>query len=98
MKRFQKSRFVYACILTLSGLSATQCTSGSTPKIKPVDESYKPEKPIAFPHDIHVRKGIDCNYCHHAASDDKKEGIPTANVCTNCHKEVKASSIPENGR
>ena len=56
-------------------------------------EDYQPSQPIAFPHDIHAGKnGIDCKYCHNSAIDGKTAGIPTVNVCMNCHKQINGNT------
>lgn len=56
-------------------------------------EDYQPSQPIEFPHDIHAGKnGIDCKYCHNSAIDGKTAGIPTVNVCMNCHKQINGST------
>lgn len=54
-----------------------------------VFENYQPSQPIAFPHDIHagVNK-IDCKYCHNSVEKSKTAGLPTVNVCMNCHKQI----------
>ncbi|MBK9422041.1 MAG: c-type cytochrome [Flavobacteriales bacterium] len=52
---------------------------------------YKPSQPIAFDHTLHAGKdnlNINCQYCHSSASNSKSAGIPSANVCMNCHKVV----------
>ncbi|WP_165851324.1 c-type cytochrome [Brumimicrobium aurantiacum] len=52
--------------------------------------AYQPSQPIAFPHDVHAGiNGIDCKYCHNSANKSKTAGIPTTNVCMNCHKQVQ---------
>ena len=54
-----------------------------------VDTGYKPEQPIEFSHKIHAGdNGIDCEYCHSSAKHSKTSGIPTMNVCMNCHKSI----------
>jgi mono/diheme cytochrome c family protein len=54
-----------------------------------VYEGYKPEQPIKFSHEIHAGiNKIDCNYCHSSARHSKTSGIPSANVCMNCHKYI----------
>lgn len=54
-----------------------------------VQQSYQPEQPIAFSHRIHAGdQGIDCNYCHSGARESKTSGIPSANVCMNCHTYI----------
>lgn len=54
-----------------------------------VVEAYQPSQPIDFPHSVHAGvNGIDCRYCHNSAEKSKTAGIPTVNVCMNCHKQV----------
>ena len=54
-----------------------------------VTTGYKPEQPIAFSHKLHAGiNGVDCNYCHHTARHSKHSGIPSANVCMNCHTYI----------
>jgi mono/diheme cytochrome c family protein len=55
---------------------------------------YKPEQPILFNHTLHAGKvdagnlGINCQYCHSSVEKSKHAGIPSTNVCMNCHKAV----------
>jgi mono/diheme cytochrome c family protein len=55
---------------------------------------YKPEQPILFNHTLHAGKvdkgnlGINCQYCHSSAEKSKHAGIPSTNVCMNCHQAV----------
>lgn len=58
-----------------------------------VFEAYQPNQPIDFPHSVHAGlNGIDCKYCHNSADKSRTAGIPTVNVCMNCHKQVTGSS------
>lgn len=55
-----------------------------------VVEDYQPSQPIQFPHDIHTgTNGIDCKYCHNSVTKSRSAGLPTVNVCMNCHKQIK---------
>ncbi|WP_068595168.1 c-type cytochrome [Vaginella massiliensis] len=55
-----------------------------------VDKGYEPEQPIYFSHKVHADiQGIDCQYCHSSAKYGKVSGIPSTNVCMNCHKTIK---------
>ena len=55
-----------------------------------VYEGYLPEQPVKFIHSVHVCDNeVDCKYCHHSAYESKHAGIPSTNVCMNCHKAVK---------
>ena len=59
-----------------------------------VMQNYQPEQPIAFSHAIHAgENGVDCNYCHHTARDSKHAGIPSVNVCMNCHTYINEGTI-----
>ena len=54
-----------------------------------VDQGYAPVQPIHFSHQIHAGDNkIDCNYCHSSARKSKTSGIPSLNVCMNCHKNI----------
>ena len=54
-----------------------------------VDQGYEPVQPIHYSHRIHagVNK-IECTYCHSSARVSKHSGIPSLNVCMNCHKSI----------
>jgi len=59
-----------------------------------VYEGYNPEQPIWFSHAAHVCKNeIDCQYCHSSAAKSKHAGIPSVNVCMNCHKGIKSGAV-----
>ena len=54
-----------------------------------VDQGYAPVQPIHYSHKIHAGANqIDCNYCHSSARKSKHSGIPSLNVCMNCHKNI----------
>ena len=58
-----------------------------------VQQGYKPEQPIAFSHKIHAgENGVDCNYCHSGARHSKSAGVPSANVCMNCHTYINSGT------
>ena len=55
---------------------------------------YQPEQPIAFSHKVHAgENGVDCNYCHTSARKSNHSGIPSANVCMNCHTYINEGTI-----
>ena len=55
-----------------------------------VSQGYQPEQPIKFSHKLHAGDmGISCIYCHSGAEKSKTAGVPSANVCMNCHKAIK---------
>ncbi len=54
-----------------------------------VDQGYQPVQPIHYSHKIHAGDNkIDCNYCHSSARRSKTSGVPSLNVCMNCHKNI----------
>lgn len=54
-----------------------------------VNTGYEPIQPIAFSHKLHAGKNkIECLYCHSTARHSKTSGIPSANVCMNCHRYI----------
>jgi mono/diheme cytochrome c family protein len=62
-----------------------------------VDQNYEPIQPIHYSHRIHAgSNGIDCKYCHSSARVSKNAGIPSLNVCMNCHKNISEVSDTTN--
>ncbi len=56
-------------------------------------QGYSPLQPINFSHKIHAGDNkIPCLYCHFGAEKSAVAGIPPANVCMNCHSEVRKDS------
>lgn len=54
-----------------------------------IDQGYQPVQPIHYSHRIHAGdNGIDCKYCHSSSRESKHSGIPSLNVCMNCHKSI----------
>ncbi|MDT0643380.1 cytochrome c3 family protein [Zunongwangia sp. F363] len=54
-----------------------------------VDQGYQPIQPIHYSHRIHAGDNeIECKYCHSSARVSKVSGIPSLNVCMNCHKAI----------
>ena len=54
-----------------------------------VDQGYQPIQPIAFSHKIHAGDNkIDCQYCHSSAKNSSVSGIPSVNICMNCHRNI----------
>jgi len=53
-------------------------------------KDYQPVQPIYYSHKVHAGANqISCLYCHGSAQDSKHAGIPSVNVCMNCHMAVK---------
>ena len=46
-------------------------------------------QPDLFDHRHHTRDdGIDCRYCHHAVDRSAYAGVPSTDVCMNCHSQI----------
>ncbi|MFQ3327006.1 MAG: mono/diheme cytochrome c family protein [Salibacteraceae bacterium] len=59
-----------------------------------VYQGYAPEQPIKFSHKIHAGvNAIECAYCHHSAYKGKNAGIPSVNVCMNCHEGISEGKV-----
>jgi len=55
-----------------------------------ITQGYKPVQPIKYSHQLHAGTlKIKCQYCHGGAYKSKNAGIPSANICMNCHKGVQ---------
>ena len=58
-----------------------------------INQGYAPVQPIHYSHRIHAGDNqIDCKYCHSSARKSKHSGIPSLNVCMNCHKNISEVS------
>lgn len=87
-KVFVQNQFLIfaSCILLLLG--SAYFAYGYVMQIG-VDQGYAPVQPIHYSHKIHAGDNkIDCNYCHSSARKSKHSGIPSLNVCMNCHKNI----------
>ncbi len=58
-----------------------------------IQQGYAPKQPIAFSHKLHAGEHqINCNYCHTTVYESKSASIPSANICMNCHSQIKTES------
>lgn len=61
-----------------------------------VYQGYTPEQPIKFNHTLHAGENeIACVYCHSSALKSRHAGIPSANICMNCHKAISEGRSEE---
>ncbi len=87
-KAYAKNQFLVLVTVILLMLSGAWVVYGYLMQIG-VDQNYAPIQPIHYSHKIHAGdNGIDCKYCHSAARTSKNAGIPSLNVCMNCHKSI----------
>jgi hypothetical protein len=87
-KAYAKNQFLVLVTVVLLMLASTYFLYGYLMQVG-VDQNYEPIQPIHFSHKIHAGdNGIDCKYCHSSARVSKTSGIPSLNVCMNCHKNI----------
>ena len=87
-KAFVKNQFLMLLTAIFFLLSSAYFVYGYFMQVG-VDQGYEPIQPIHYSHKIHAGdNGIDCKYCHSSARVSKHSGIPSLNVCMNCHKSI----------
>ncbi|MCB4799868.1 c-type cytochrome [Neotamlana laminarinivorans] len=87
-KAFVQNQFLMIVVAIFFLLTSAYFVYGYLSQIG-VDQGYQPVQPIHFSHKIHAGdNGIDCKYCHSSARVSKTSGIPSLNVCMNCHKSI----------
>ncbi|MRI02510.1 c-type cytochrome [Kriegella sp. EG-1] len=87
-KAFVKNQFLVLVSVILLLLSGAYFAYGYFMQVG-VDQGYAPIQPIHFSHKIHAGDNkIECKYCHSSARVSKTSGIPSLNVCMNCHKSI----------
>jgi hypothetical protein len=53
------------------------------------DQQVVRDQPIPFSHEHHVGDiGLDCRYCHESVERSAFAGMPSTEVCMNCHSEL----------
>jgi mono/diheme cytochrome c family protein len=91
-KAFAKNQFLVLVAAIFLILSSAFFVYGYLMQVG-VDQDYAPVQPIHFSHRIHAgSNGVNCNYCHSSARKSKHSGIPSLNICMNCHKNISEVS------
>jgi cytochrome c2 len=87
-KAFVKNQFLILVTAIFLLLSGAYLVYGFLMQVG-VDQEYSPIQPIHYSHRIHAGDNeINCKYCHSAARASKNAGIPSLNICMNCHKNI----------
>ena len=87
-KAFAKNQFLVLVTSIFLILASAYFVYGFLMQVG-VDQDYAPIQPIHYSHRIHAgSNGINCKYCHSSARVSKHSGIPSLNVCMNCHKNI----------
>ena len=85
---FAKNQFLVLVTVIFLLLSSAYYVYGFLMQVG-VDQGYAPVQPIHYSHKIHAGDNkIECTYCHSSARVSKHSGIPSLNVCMNCHKSI----------
>jgi mono/diheme cytochrome c family protein len=88
LEAFKGNKFLHFLLVIFFLLSAAFFGFGWLSTVG-VDQGYQPIQPIDFSHKIHSGDNkIDCQYCHSSAKHSKMSGIPSGNVCMNCHMSI----------
>ncbi|GAB3576385.1 c-type cytochrome [Hymenobacter daeguensis] len=76
---------VFALVLLYEGVQSVMAVG--------LTQGYQPTQPIAFSHKLHAGDHqINCAYCHTSVYKSKSANIPSANICMNCHSQIKTES------
>ncbi len=76
---------VFALVLLYEGVQSVMAVG--------LTQGYQPTQPIAFSHKLHAGEHqINCAYCHTSVYKAKSANIPSANICMNCHSQIKTES------
>ncbi|MCX2719019.1 c-type cytochrome [Lentiprolixibacter aurantiacus] len=87
-KAFAKNQFLVLVSSIFLLLAAAYFAYGWFMQVG-IDQGYAPIQPIHYSHKIHAGDNkIECKYCHSSARVSKHSGIPSLNVCMNCHKSI----------
>ena len=85
---FIQNQFLVFCSVVFFLLSSAYFAYGWLMQVG-IDQGYMPIQPIHYSHKIHSGDNqIDCQYCHSSARVSKHSGIPSLNVCMNCHQNI----------
>ena len=87
-KAVVENQFIMFVLVIGFLLSSAYFTYGYLMQIG-IDLGYAPIQPIHYSHKIHAGANqIECKYCHSSARVSKHSGIPSLNVCMNCHEYI----------
>lgn len=87
-KSFVENQFLVLVSAVILMLVGTYFVYGFLMQVG-IDQGYQPIQPIHFSHRIHAGDNqIECKFCHSSARVSKTSGIPSLNVCMNCHKSI----------
>jgi hypothetical protein len=92
LRRWSSSRVAtYVLAIAVAFVALISVPGVGTARLPGNQKSYEPSQPIAFSHRLHAGElNVSCLYCHSGAEKSRHAGVPSANVCMNCHRFVPA--------
>ncbi|MQA31042.1 MAG: hypothetical protein GEU82_14625 [Luteitalea sp.] len=79
-------------VILAAGLVVSLVTLVAALRLPGDNQGYEPTQPIAYSHRLHAGTlQIACLYCHSGADKSRHAGIPSMNVCMNCHAGITAN-------
>jgi len=85
---YRNKTYIMAVILVIAAVGGYYVINGAIGLGR--QKNYQPVQPIYYSHKVHAGTNqISCLYCHGSAQDSKHAGIPSVNVCMNCHMAIK---------
>ena len=85
-----KAKFVHLIVILISVFIIGEITYVEAKNLGR-QPGYSPDQPILFSHRVHAGDNrIDCKYCHTGVMTSKHAGIPSVNLCMNCHMAVRS--------
>jgi hypothetical protein len=48
-------------------------------------------QPVPFSHELHIKFGLDCRYCHTSVEASSFAGMPATHTCMTCHSQIRAT-------
>jgi len=85
---YRNKTYIMAVILVMAAVGGYYVINGAIGLGR--QKNYQPVQPIYYSHKVHAGTNqISCLYCHGSAQDSKHAGIPSVNVCMNCHMAIK---------
>jgi len=78
---------IFGCLVLLTAAVALGMFLVRSPYV--TEASVIRQQPIPFSHKHHVGDaGIDCRYCHQTVETQAFAGMPTTEVCLDCHSQL----------
>ncbi len=78
-------------VVTLVGVPALLMVLMRSPYVTNVGNPVV--QPVEFDHRHHVRDdGLDCRYCHDTVETQATAGLPSTDLCLNCHAQLWTAS------